>query len=199
MWNTLFTLLLGDILLPKTFHNSALWSRVFSLFVLLCLGWEFSHLFLVSSDSLLGICLLLFTCTVVSQLFATPWTVSPPVSSVHGDSPGKNTGVGCHALLQGIFLTQRWNSHLLRLLHCRRILYHWVKIDHVYMKPTLIMKTHNWRKAKMEKPKQAFIFYQLIIRKIPFISICPPLFFQLTFHWRMIAFQNFGVFCQTST
>ena len=28
---------------------------------------------------------------------------SPPGSSVHGDSPGKNTGVGCHALLQGFF------------------------------------------------------------------------------------------------
>ena len=26
-----------------------------------------------------------------------------PGFSVHGDSPGKNTGVGCHALLQGIF------------------------------------------------------------------------------------------------
>ena len=25
---------------------------------------------------------------------------SPPGSSVHGDSPGKNTGVGCHALLK---------------------------------------------------------------------------------------------------
>ena len=37
------------------------------------------------------------------QLFATPWTVSPPGSFVHGDSPGKNTGLGCHALLQGIF------------------------------------------------------------------------------------------------
>ena len=29
---------------------------------------------------------------------------NPPCSSVHGASPGKNTGVGCHALLQGIFL-----------------------------------------------------------------------------------------------
>ena len=29
---------------------------------------------------------------------------SPPGSSVHGDSPGKNTGVGCFVLLQGIFL-----------------------------------------------------------------------------------------------
>ena len=38
---------------------------------------------------------------------------SLPGSSVHGDSPGKNTGVGCHALLQGIFLTQGWNLHLM--------------------------------------------------------------------------------------
>jgi len=33
------------------------------------------------------------------------------------DSPGKNTGVGYHALLQGIFLTQGLNSSLLHLLH----------------------------------------------------------------------------------
>ena len=30
-----------------------------------------------------------------------PVSCSLPGSSVHGDSPGKNTGVGCHALLQG--------------------------------------------------------------------------------------------------
>jgi len=46
---------------------------------------------------------------------------SPPVSSVHGDSPGKNNGVGCHTLLQGIFLTQGSNPGL---PHCRWILYH---------------------------------------------------------------------------
>ena len=33
------------------------------------------------------------------------------------DSPGKNTGVGCHALLQGIFSTQGLNPYLLGLLH----------------------------------------------------------------------------------
>ena len=33
------------------------------------------------------------------------------------DSPGKNIGVGCHALLQGIFLTQGLNWHLLHILH----------------------------------------------------------------------------------
>ena len=41
-------------------------------------------------------------------------------SSVHGDSPGKNTGVDCHALLQGIFPTQGLNPGL---PHCRQILY----------------------------------------------------------------------------
>ena len=45
---------------------------------------------------------------------------SPPGSSVHGDSPGKNTGVGCHAVLQGIFPTQGSNPGL---LCCRPILY----------------------------------------------------------------------------
>ena len=40
-------------------------------------------------------------------------------SSVHGDSPGKNTEVGCHGRLQGIFPTQGLNPGL---PHCRRIL-----------------------------------------------------------------------------
>ena len=55
----------------------------------------------------------------------SPMDCSPPGSSVHGDSPGKNIGVDCHALLQGSFPTQRWNPSLLQLLHCRQILYQW--------------------------------------------------------------------------
>ena len=43
----------------------------------------------------------------------------PPVASVHGDSPGKDTRVGCHSLLQGIFPRQGWNPG-----HCRQILHH---------------------------------------------------------------------------
>ena len=46
-----------------------------------------------------------------------PMDCSPPGSYVQGDSPGKNTGVGCHAFLQGIFLTQGSNPPLLCLLH----------------------------------------------------------------------------------
>ena len=60
---------------------------------------------------------------LVTQLCPTlcdPMDGSPPGFSVHGDSPGKNTGEGCHALLEGIFLTQELNWGL---LHCRWILY----------------------------------------------------------------------------
>ena len=44
----------------------------------------------------------------------------PPGSSVRGDSPGKSTGVGCHALLQRIFPTQGSNPVL---PYCWQILY----------------------------------------------------------------------------
>ena len=49
-----------------------------------------------------------------------PMDCSLPGSSAHGDSPGMNTGVGCHFLLQGTFLTQGSN---LGLLDCRQTLY----------------------------------------------------------------------------
>ena len=52
-------------------------------------------------------------------LFATPWTV--PARLLHPwDSPGKNSEVGCHVLLQRIFPTQ-WSN--LGLLHCRQTFY----------------------------------------------------------------------------
>ena len=56
-------------------------------------------------------------------LLATPWTAAHQAAwgfSVHGDAPGETTGVGWHALLQGIFPTQGFNPGL---PHCRRILY----------------------------------------------------------------------------
>ena len=69
-----------------------------------------------------------FMCCAVLCLFAQlyltlcdPMDSSPPGSSAHAGSPGKNTGVGCYVLLQGIFLTQGSNPGL---PHCRWILYH---------------------------------------------------------------------------
>ena len=50
------------------------------------------------------------------QLFATHG-LQPARVLCPWDSPGKNTGVGCHFLLQGILLTQGSNQHLLCLLN----------------------------------------------------------------------------------
>ena len=61
---------------------------------------------------------------LVAQLCLTlrdPMDCSPPGSSVHGDSPGKNTRVGCHALFHGIFPTEGSNPGL---PHYRWIFYH---------------------------------------------------------------------------
>ena len=46
-----------------------------------------------------ALCLVAQSCLTLCN----PMDCSLPGSSVHGDSPGKNTGIGCHALLQGIF------------------------------------------------------------------------------------------------
>ena len=59
------------------------------------------------------------SCSVVSNSLQAHglW----PVRLCPWNSPGENTGVGCHSLLQGIFLTQGLN---LGLLHCRQIPYY---------------------------------------------------------------------------
>ena len=64
-------------------------------------------------------------CSIMSDFLQPPRTVALPGSSVHRDSLGKNTGMGCHALLQGIFPSQGLNLGILRLLHRKGILYRW--------------------------------------------------------------------------
>ena len=61
------------------------------------------------------LCLVTQSCPTLCDLV----DCSLPGSFVHWDPPGKNTGVVCHALLQGIFPTQGWNRGL---LHYRQIL-----------------------------------------------------------------------------
>ena len=65
-----------------------------------------------------------FVLCLVAQLCLTlcnPMNCSLPGSGIYKDTPGKNTGVGCHALFQRIFPTQGSNPSL---PHCRQILYH---------------------------------------------------------------------------
>ena len=69
---------------------------------------------------------------LVAQSCLTLWDptfCSPLGSSVHGNSSGKDTGVDCHALLQGIFPTQGLN---LGLPYCRQILY-WLSHQGIFL------------------------------------------------------------------
>ena len=86
-------------------------------------------------------CCAVLSCSVLSD-FWDPIDYSLLGSSVLGNSPGKNTGVDCHALLQRIFPTQGSNPGL---LHCRQILYYlsyrealwmsvWRKAAHVFVR-----------------------------------------------------------------
>ena len=55
------------------------------------------------------LCLVFQLCLILCD----PMDYSPPGSSIHGNSPGKNTKVDCHTLLQGILPTQELNPGLL--------------------------------------------------------------------------------------
>ena len=75
------------------------------------------------------LCLIAQSCS----MFCDPMACNPP-GSVHGDSPGTNTGKGCHALLQWIFPTQGLNPGL---PHRRQILYHLSHRKPIVFLPTL--------------------------------------------------------------
>ena len=72
-----------------------------------------------------------------------PMDCSLPDSSVLGESPGTITGVGHHALLQGIFLAQEWNSSLLHYRWILSCLSHQGSSFHPHrqlgIEPTLLM------------------------------------------------------------
>ena len=69
---------------------------------------------------------------------------SSPGSSDHGMFQGKNTRVGCHFLLQGIFLTQGLNTGL---LHCRQTLFFFLQADSLPTEPP--RKTTNMGLSKL--------------------------------------------------
>ena len=59
---------------------------------------------------------------VLSRVSLRHFGLQPARLLCSWDFSGKNTGLGCHFLLQGMFLIQGSNPHL---LHCNQILYHW--------------------------------------------------------------------------
>ena len=102
------------------------------------------------------------------RLFATAWTVAhqaPPP----WDSPGKNTGVGCHFLLQRIFPTQGSNPGL---PHCRQTLNHPDSEIH--------LKLHL-RKCSLPRNRQLLDSLGILIFKLLVLCICGHF---LTLHLR---------------
>ena len=68
-------------------------------------------------QSYVGFLCMLYKSLQLCMTLCDPMDCSPPGFLCPWDSPGKNTGVGCHGPLQGIFLTQGSNLGLLCLLH----------------------------------------------------------------------------------
>ena len=116
--------------LPAIF-GSWVYCWVFLFFFFFCL--ETAYLgylmifFLCTSLFSYAHCFLKVPCTLHSELshvclFATTWTIACQ-ALCPWDFSDRNTGVGCHFLIQVIFPNRRLNPHLLYLQHCRWILY----------------------------------------------------------------------------
>ena len=106
----------------SSFHK---WPAGFPQHSIRCLCWETG-----GSDHHINALILIFiwsesvSCKVVSNS-VTPWT-SACQAPLSMEFSGKNTGVGCHSLLQGIFPIWALNPSL---LNCRQILYHLTNMD----------------------------------------------------------------------
>ena len=127
-----------------------------------------------------------FTVCLVGQSCLTlcnPMDYSLPGSSAHGDSAGKNTGVGCHSLFQGIFPTQGLNQGL---PYCRWVLYHlsheWSILYQYTKNPLLYTCSHqhsilynsdfNWYIGwKFLSPSFFFVFPWLLVRLVLFMEL----------------------------
>ena len=90
----------------------------------------------------LHVCVFMWLVIQSCPTLCDPMDCSPPGSSCSRDSSGKNTGVGCHFLLQGIFPTQGSNPGL---PHWRQILY-WLSHQGSLNFCINVKKKKNWSK-----------------------------------------------------
>ena len=149
-------------------------------------------------------CILCVWCVV--QLFATP-----PTGLLYAwESPGKNTEVGCHALLQEIFPTQESNPHLLCLLHGKCILDPWnhrgspfcILVVLKFTKTTLfgapwncatlwpLMRRVNPQLPSSQPPPQTLTSSVLLVAGFPLASQCPQPPLLLGFAWHYLLLER---------
>ena len=93
------------------------------------------------------------------------------------DSPDKNTGVGCHCLLQEIFPTEGSNPHLLCLLHCKWILY---PVSHQGSPLSMTLEDMNWPPYASEKACKNLSYTQV---QSVFVEGIDSHFKIITSHW----------------
>ena len=105
-------------LLSTPLSNNCLFNKHSIIFL-----WIYSRLSLVKLDHcvICCYCVCVFVRSVAQSTLLRPHGLQSSRVLCPWDFPSKNTGVGCHFLLQGIFPTQGSNLHL---LHCRQILYY---------------------------------------------------------------------------
>ena len=92
------------------------------------------------------------------QLFVTPWTIAARLLCPWA-SPGRNTGLDFHFLLQRIFPTQGSN---LRLLHCRWILYQWATREaRKHLGKTIILAVAKSQLEKAMAPHSSTLAWKI--------------------------------------
>ena len=124
IWKVIIYLKEKDVYTPSQICITCeMWSHFLvslSGFLKLAFSYVFILSVFVCVHARLCVCVCV-SCSVVPDSL-TPHGLWPARLLCPWDSPGRNTGVGCHSLPQGIFLTQRWN---LCLLYCRQIFTIW--------------------------------------------------------------------------
>ena len=120
---------------------------------------------------------------LISQWCLTLCNPGTVTSLCPRDSPGKNTGEGCHCLLQGIFLTQKLN---LGLLHRRQILYYqsyWRRLEqgktalkNVYT----ISVYHGWGFIMHSWPSNFYLLSIALLIEVDGLTHTPGFFLYLS-------------------
>ena len=84
-----------------------------SLSLLISVAWRRSLMLLLFQQQCVCVCVCVCSVGQLCPTSCNPVDCNPPRSSIYGIFKGKNTWVGCHFLLQGIFPTQGSNPNLL--------------------------------------------------------------------------------------
>ena len=125
-----------------------------------------NHITAISASILTGHpsgAMLFFSLSVMSNSSATPKDCSPTWFLCPWDFPGKNTEIGCHFLLQGIFPTQGLNTPLLHWQVDSLLLSHQgsrKKEDHVFNGLMWVV---------------SLVFQMLLLPPFSFTPLSPPL------------------------